>query len=120
MVQRLVHVVQVALDHVKLATHGNCVLVRVGGLLSLSIGDRMDTADHHVPANGRIVQVGQGEGTVKVMHWGEGTTSLQVGLLSEHLVDGPCDGGVGRPDEAVLRRGGRKHCVEILDQGENF
>ena len=78
----------------------------------------MDTTDHHVPASGRIAQVGQVEVTVEVTYQGEGTTSLQVGLLSEYLVGGPHNSGVRGTNEAVLRRGGCKHHVKILDQGE--
>ena len=113
-VQHLVHIVEVALDDVKPATQCNGILVQVGGLLMLSIGDCMDATDHHVPANGRIAQVGQVEGAVKVMHQGEGTTSVQVGLLSEHLVDGPPNGGVRQADKAMLQRGGCEHCIQVL------
>ena len=60
------------------------------------------------------------EGTIKVAHQGEGTTSLRVGLLGEHLVDGPHDGRIGRADEAVLQRGGREYHVKVLDQGKNL
>ena len=119
-VQCLVHVIEVALDHVKPATQGNGVLVRVSGLLPLSVGDPMDTTDHCVPTNGRVMQVGQVEGAVEVTYQGEGMTSLQVSLLGEHLVHGQHDSRVGRADEAVLQRGGCEHCVKILDQGENL
>ena len=98
----------------------NGVLVRVGSLLPLSVGDSVDTTHHRVPTNGGIAQVGQVEGTINVAHRGEGTTSIRVGLFCKYLVDGPCDGGVRGPDEAMLRRGGGEHRVEILDQGEHL
>ena len=92
-------------------TQNNGVLVRVGGLLPLSVGDTVDMTDHHVPTNGGITQVGQVEGTIKVVHRGEGTTSIRVSLFCEYLVDGPCDSRVRGTDEAMLRRGGGKHRV---------
>ena len=105
-VQHLVHIVKVALDNIKPAMQRSGILVQVNGLLALSIGNCMDATDHHVPADGGIVQVGQVEGAVEVVHQGEGMTSVQVGLLGKHLIDGPCNGRVRSADKAMLQRGG--------------
>ena len=46
------------------------------------------------------------------------TTSTQVSLFCEYLVDGPRDSRVRGTDEAMLRWGGGEHRVKILNQGK--